>query len=138
MTETVVLPARRENDFDGLIEQAALTYRVPKALIKAIIRTESTFDPGAVNPADPSAGLMQVTPKTASAMLGRPVTIEELKRPEVSITAGTKFLGYLLERYPLEDAIQMYNLGETKFRKGSRVPEYLARVKKYLAYYQGK
>lgn len=130
-----ILAARRENDFDGLIQKASVKNKVPVALIKAVIRTESSFNPSAVNPSDPSAGLMQTTPATASAFLGRPVTLEELKDPALSIEAGTRFLGYLLAKYPEDAAIQMYNLGETKYRKGARVPEYLAKVRKNLAYY---
>lgn len=132
-----ILAASKENDFDDLISRASIKHRVPVSLIKAIIRTESSFNPSAVNPSDPSAGLMQTTPATAGAFLGRPVTLEELKNPALSIEAGTRFLGYLLAKYPEEAAIQMYNLGETKYRKGVRVPDYLAKVRKNLEYYAG-
>ncbi|MBI5970579.1 MAG: lytic transglycosylase domain-containing protein [Deltaproteobacteria bacterium] len=134
-----VQAARRENDYDSLILKASEGHGVPVALIKAIIRTESNFNPEAVNPADPSAGLMQTTPPTARAMLGRYVSIEDLKDPATSIEAGARFLSHLIKHYPLEDAIQMYNLGETKFlRKGIRAPEYLERVKGFLAHYSGR
>lgn len=134
-----VQAARREHEFDGLIMGASEAHGVPVALIKAIIRTESNFNPEAVNPADPSAGLMQTTPPTARAMLGRYVSIEDLKDPATSIEAGARFLSHLIKHYPLEDAIQMYNLGETKFlRKGIRAPEYLERVKGFLAHYSGR
>lgn len=138
MSDMVVLAARREHDFDDLIREASVNYGVPMSLIKAIIRNESTFNPEAVNPSDPSAGLMQTTPYMASAMLGYKVTLEDLKDPQKAITAGTKYLDYLLNKrkYPFDDAIQMYNLGEPKFKKGYRAPEYLANVKRYLAYYE--
>lgn len=139
MGETaVVLAARRESEFDDLIANASKRHGVPVALIKAFIRTESTFNPEAVNPGDPSAGLMQTTPATASAFLGRPVTLNDLKNPATSIEAGTRYIAHLIRRYPLDDAIQMYNTGEPRFKKGLRVPDYLAKVKKYLAYYEGK
>jgi len=109
---------------------------VDPALVKAIVRVESNFIASAVNPTDPSAGLMQTTPALASAMLGRQVTTEELKNPTLSISAGTAFLSYLVDRYPLQAAIQMYNLGETKYRRGVRVPGYLARVMRYYREYQ--
>ena len=132
----VVQAARREHDFDELVREASVNYGVPMSLIKAVIRNESGFNPEAVNPSDPSAGLMQTTPYMASQMLGYHVTLEDLKDPQTAITAGTKYLAYLANRYPLDDAIQMYNLGETKFRKGLRAPVYLANVKRYLAYYE--
>lgn len=131
----VTQAASHEHDFDTLIAEASATHGVPVALIKAIIRTESSFNAAAVNPADPSAGLMQTTPATASAMLGRTVTLEELKNPKTAITAGTKFISLLLRKYPHDDAIQMYNLGETRFRKGKRAPDYLEKVLRYEAYY---
>lgn len=65
------------------------------------------------------------------------ITLENLKDPQTSIHAGTKFLGYLIKKYPLDDAIQMYNLGETKFRKGLRSQEYLKKFKAAYAYYGG-
>lgn len=139
MTDTVILlAARREDEFNDLIDGASSISGVPKPLIKAIIRTESDFNPDAVNPSDPSAGLMQTTPATATVMLGYHVTVEDLKDPRTSIVAGTKYLAYLLARYQLDDAVQMYNLGEGKFRKGLRAPDYLAKVKRFYAYYGGQ
>lgn len=137
-TASAVLAARRENEFDTLIMDASRRHGVPVALIKAFIRTESSFNPEAVNPGDPSAGLMQTTPPTASSFLGRPLTLDDLKNPATSIEAGTRYIAHLIRRYPLDDAIQMYNTGEPRFKKGLRVPDYLAKVKKYLAYYEGK
>lgn len=130
-----VQAARREHEFDELIKDASYRHNVPVALIKAIIRVESAFDPNAVNLSDPSAGLMQTTPATASAVLGHKVDIAGLKNPVVSIEAGTRFLAYLVKRYPLDDAIQMYNLGETKFKRGVRASVYLSKVKQAMAYY---
>lgn len=122
--------------YDELIKRISADYGVPLNLTLAIIRQESNFRADALNPSDPSAGLMQTTPATASAMLGRVVTLENLKDPATAITAGVKYLAHLIHRYHDMDAvIQMYNLGETKYNKGYRVPSYLASVKKYMDFY---
>jgi len=69
-------------------------------------------------------------------MLHRRLTIEALTNPSISINAGTAYLSYLLSRYPIQAAIQMYNLGETKYRRGVRAPGYLATVLRYYRQYQ--
>lgn len=47
--------AAHKTDFEGIIEKASKTHNVPAALIKAVIKTESNFNPNAVSHAGASA-----------------------------------------------------------------------------------
>lgn len=108
--------------------------------IKAIIMVESAGDPQAVNPADPSWGLMQVTALIGRAFAGDG-TQAGLLQPEINLKAGTGFLSDLKRKYetrfPLSDPnngwVQMYNIGEPKFlSRGIRNPPYQAKFQKFV------
>src|SRR5690606_13574464 len=62
-----VLPAANAGGnatrFDAHIREAAALYRLPEALIRAVIKVESNFDPRAVSHAN-AHGLMQLLPST--------------------------------------------------------------------------
>jgi soluble lytic murein transglycosylase-like protein len=100
--------------------------------------TESSGDPNAVNPSDPSTGLMGVTPLIGRAyadLKGTDVEVLELlKNLATNMMAGTGFLAHLKFRYggtlSADVWVQAYNLGETKFDRGARVPDYGERVRK--------
>src|ERR1041384_2760577 len=68
----VFLPAdtspQRYTRYDSYIHEAATLYQIPEALVRAVIRVESDFDPRAVSPANPP-GLRQMIPETAERML---------------------------------------------------------------------
>src|SRR5579872_5903286 len=64
---------------------------VPPALVRAVIRRESNFDPRAVSPGG-AVGLMQVMPFNASKV---GVTVEELAEPRKNVLAGTRLLSVL-------------------------------------------
>lgn len=98
--------------YDPIIEKYAKQYGVDPAVIKAIIAQESQGDSHAVSPAG-AVGLMQVKPETASELLGRHVTAEELKNdPELNIKVGTMYFAKLMEeKGSLEDALGAYNQG---------------------------
>ena len=98
------------------IEAAAWEYGVDQALIYAVIRTESGFDPDAGSSAG-ALGLMQIIPETfewLQTYYNGEVTMETemLYDPQVNIEYGTMFLKFLLERYePEETAVAAYNAG---------------------------
>lgn len=99
----------------------------------AIAEIESGFNASAVNPQDPSFGIMQLQFSTARAYVPWITHADDLLSPHVNIRAGVRFLKDLsrkhLSQYGLDGVIQMYNLGETRFIAGARVPAYLVRVR---------
>jgi len=99
-------------------------------LLKALIATESGFDPQAVSPKG-AIGLMQVMPATAQrwgVTADTKATVEKkLADPAVNIRAGTKYLRYLIDLFPgrLDLALAAYNAGEgAVMRAGNRIPNY--------------
>ncbi len=107
--------------YEALIAEAAVRHRVEPALIKAVIRAESNFDPRAVSRKG-ARGLMQLMPETAS-MYGLADPFE----PRGNIDAGAKHLKMLLEKYAgnLRLALAAYNAGEQAVeRYGRRIPPF--------------
>ena len=88
---------------------------VESSLVYAVIRTESSYREDAVSPAG-AVGLMQLKPSTAEFICERDgieFDAERLKEGEYSILLGTKYLLYLMARFPAEKtALAAYNAGE--------------------------
>lgn len=86
--------------FDAEIQAAASAWNVPVSWIKAVIQTESAWNPDAYNPNDPTGayGLMQVLYSTAQALgyLGQPGGLLD---PATNINLGTKLLSQLRASY---------------------------------------
>jgi soluble lytic murein transglycosylase-like protein len=110
----------------ALATQAAQNNGLEPALVFAIIKHESNWNPSAVNPSDPSYGLMQLNAHYFGVVTD----------PSENLRIGCELLGNLMSRYDMNTAIQMYNAGEQGFLNGVRVPAYLADVLKWYAYYQ--
>ena len=70
-------------------------FSVDRALVYAIIRRESSFNPGVRNTSG-AAGLMQLMPATAKALAGRPLPAEKLVDPETNISLGQRYVSRLL------------------------------------------
>lgn len=132
-------PIYTASGIQELIRANAVKYQVDPALFKAVVMVESSFNPYAVNPNDPSYGLCQLTPILA-ATYGfvrdwknpTEAEISFIMRPDVNCQIGARFLGYLVNKYGVEIGVQMYNCGETGYKtNGVRVPEYLAKVMRW-------
>ncbi|WP_437992564.1 transglycosylase SLT domain-containing protein [Sorangium sp. So ce145] len=101
--------------FSGLVAAETKRSGIPEALAYAIMREESAFDPRVASPAQ-AFGLMQLIVPTAKRMakpLGLPWSAEALKRPEVNIALGCRYLSQLRGQFsdnPLL-AIPAYNAG---------------------------
>ncbi|WP_437571939.1 transglycosylase SLT domain-containing protein [Sorangium sp. So ce542] len=101
--------------FAALVAAEAKRSGIPEALAYAIMREESAFDPKVASPAQ-AYGLMQLIVPTAKRMakpLGLPSSAEALKRPEVNIALGCRYLSVLRGQFsdnPLL-AIPAYNAG---------------------------
>jgi hypothetical protein len=90
--------------------------------ILAIIWNESTGNPNAQNPGDPSWGLMGVTSLIGETYGGITETVQ-LFEPDTNIKAGSAFLALLKYKYSYAaDWPDAYNIGETKFKIGIRSP----------------
>jgi hypothetical protein len=100
----------------------------PKAEdILAVVGVESSFNPESVSSLerDPAIGLMQVRPGIWN------IDPEQLEDLENQIKYGVDILKRYHKRLgDPEDALQAYNLGITRFRRGARNPGYVSKVNK--------
>ncbi|MCC6850466.1 MAG: lytic transglycosylase domain-containing protein [Deltaproteobacteria bacterium] len=94
--------------FDPIIANASRRYGVEQALVKAVIKAESGFQPNAVSPKG-ARGLMQLMPGTAQ-MHG----VRNIHAPSDNIEGGVQHLRMLLDRYRnnVVLALAAYNAGE--------------------------
>lgn len=122
-----------ETRFGYIIDHASMTYGVNPELIKAVIKTESDFDANCTSPKG-AMGLMQLMPETA-----RELGVKNCYNPVENITAGTRYLKSLLDRYEgnINLALAAYNWGMGNVeRHNGRLPQetrtYIARVNEFL------
>jgi len=85
-------PARYSRYDDHIRDQQAY-YGIPQALIRAVMRTESDFDPLVVSSAG-AQGLMQLMPATARSM-----GVTNVWDPRQNIMGGARYLQLLAKRY---------------------------------------
>jgi hypothetical protein len=85
--------AARYTRYDDHIRDQQACYGIPQALIRAVIRTESDFDPHVVSSAG-AQGLMQLMPATARAM-----GVTNVWDPRQNIMGGARYLQLLAKRY---------------------------------------
>jgi soluble lytic murein transglycosylase-like protein len=121
--------ARHEAEISAAMSSVSDVYPVPSALVKAVIATESAWNPRAVSPAG-ARGLMQLMPGTAARTGIRP---EELFDPARNIYAGTRLLAVLLRHYrgDVVSALVAYNAGPRRFGAvpaNGETPAYVRRV----------
>src|SRR5438034_7663401 len=93
--------------YDQFITASALQYQVPEAWIRAVIQTESSWNPSAHPSPNDGYGLMQVLRTTAIA-LGYTGVPEGLFDPQINIDLGTKLLAELRSTYG-ENAARVYS-----------------------------
>jgi soluble lytic murein transglycosylase-like protein len=112
-------PARYSR-YDDHIRQAAALYQIPEALIRAVIRVESDFDPRAVSPAN-ARGLMQLIPETAERMM-----VTDIFDPRQNVFGGVRYLRVLANLFngDIELTIAGYNAGENAVIKHGGIPPY--------------
>jgi soluble lytic murein transglycosylase-like protein len=125
---------------------------IEAALVKAVVKVESNFNPLAKNKDVPfqayvsSYGLMQITMALAQdygyVKVCTSPTMAELSKVmgiEVNLTIGTRFLKYLLSKNSFDIAVQMYNVGERGYNVlGRRATDYLMKVTRYYNEYRIK
>ena len=121
--------------YDDLIKQAANEAGVPPALVKAVAKVESGFNPRSTSGAG-AQGLMQLMPGTA-----RGLGVTDPYDPLQSLRGGAKYLRQQLDRFggDYSKAIAAYNAGPGAVQKYGGIPPYAetqAYVPRVLAYFQ--
>ncbi len=112
--------SRTSSAFAKEIRETADRYGVSAALVEAVIRTESAFNPWAVSRKG-AQGLMQLMPRTANAL-----GVRDSFNPKQNIDGGVRHLRYLLDRYPgnVPFALAAYNSGEGTVDYYRGIPPY--------------
>jgi len=113
--------------YSEYVEKYSDEYGVDKALIYAVIKTESNFRPEAVSSVG-AMGLMQMMPATFKDMqkrLSEEHETDKLLDPEISIKYGTYYLKYLYNYFDDWDlVIPAYNAGMGNVSKWLKNDEY--------------
>lgn len=121
-----------------VIRRCATYYRLEEALVRAVIKVESNYNPSAVS-SKGAQGMMQLIPKTAAYL-----KVHDPFDPEQNIRGGSLYLRMMLDQFKgdLDLALAAYNAGPTAVRRYGGVPpfketqRYLTKVKYYLDYYR--
>lgn len=121
--------------YDLMIMKAAKKYGLDYALIKAIIKAESNFNPMAVSRVG-ARGLMQLMPKTAYAY-----QVYDSFHPEENVEGGVRYLRYLINLFKgnMYLALAAYNAGEKAVYRYSGIPpfpETRTFIKRVVRYFQ--
>ncbi len=129
-------PVVTGSEFDALISRAAQQTGLAEALIRAVIKAESNFNPRAVSPKG-AKGLMQLMPS-----LARHYGVKNSFDPAANIMAGSSYLKELQDRFTsLESTLAAYNAGPSRVEEYGGPPpfaetrKYIERVKWYYQYY---
>jgi hypothetical protein len=132
----------RSVPYGSIIYHEAMRNDLSPELVAAVIEAESDFRPRLVSNKN-ALGLMQIVPET-----GRLMGADDLFNPAQNIAAGTRYLRYLLDRFPDQRmALAAYNAGEGNVEKFGGIPpfeetlNYLrrvnARTKEYRQHIRG-
>lgn len=106
--------------YDSYIISSAARHGVDPALLKAMMHTESAFNPNARSPVG-AQGLMQLMPATA-----RRFSVSNPWNPAENIEGSAKYLAWLLRKFnnKVEFAVAGYNAGEGNVMKYGGIPPF--------------
>lgn len=107
-------------EIDDAVATSSKKHGVPAALIRAVIKQESSGNPNAVSSRG-AQGLMQLMPNTA-----RELGVTNAFNIRQNIDGGTKYLAMLIKRYhgDLALALAANNAGPRKVLKYGGIPPY--------------
>jgi soluble lytic murein transglycosylase-like protein len=105
---------------EKIVREAADRHSMDPALVRAVIETESNWNPRAWSHKG-AGGLMQLIPTTAQRY-----GASDVFDPQQNINAGVKHLKWLLERYNgnLDLALAAYNAGEGAVDRVHGIPSF--------------
>lgn len=108
------------NAYDAHIVASATRHGVDPALMKAMMHTESSFNPNARSPVG-AQGLMQLMPATASRF-----KVNNPWNPAENIEGSAKYIAWLMKRFNnrVEFAVAGYNAGEGNVDKYGGIPPF--------------
>jgi len=128
--------ARNREKYSKTIKHMANRYRLPDALLHAVITAESSYDANAISRTG-AVGLMQLMPETAKRY-----GVKNRRNPYDNINGGTRYLRDLLRMFDnnLVLALAAYNAGENAVKEyGNKIPPYRETrtyVNKVIRYYK--
>ncbi len=139
LADASLKPEAYDEDIAVAIADVARIYPVPPALVKAVIRRESNFNPNAVSQVG-AIGLMQLMPYTAKKVGLR---VSDLWVPKKNILGGTRLLSALLQYYDGDviGALAAYNARPREplapLPKNGETPEYVEAVLHFYEEFNG-
>jgi hypothetical protein len=106
---------------------------IPFAIVDAVMRVESGYDPGARGDVG-EVGLMQILPATAD-MLGFKGPLSALTEPQTNIAYGTQYLAeaWRLSGQDICTTVMKYRAGHGETRFSVKSVDYCKRVRSHLA-----
>jgi soluble lytic murein transglycosylase-like protein len=107
-------------EIDRAIQDSAQRHNVDANLVRAIIKVESNYNPGAVSRKG-AMGLMQLMPSTAQQL-----NVSNPFDPEENVDAGVRHLKHLLDNFggDLQLSLAAYNAGAGAVTRNNGVPPY--------------
>lgn len=122
-------------ELERAVTRAAQQHHLHPALLFAVMKAESSFNPIVVSKAG-AVGLMQLVPETAMRH-----GVRNLYDTNENIAGGARHLRYLLDRFHgnMRLALAAYNAGERKVDRYKQIPPYKETrhyVQKVLSYYR--
>jgi soluble lytic murein transglycosylase-like protein len=124
-----------DHELEAAVARYAREYRLSPALLMAVMKAESGFNPIVISKAG-AVGLMQLIPETAIRH-----GVRNLYDTEDNIAGGARHLRYLLDRFHgnIRLALAAYNAGEQKVDRYRQIPpfkETRGYVKKVMGFYR--
>jgi len=114
-------------------EAEALRNKIPFAIVDAVMRVESGYNPQAKGDVG-EVGLMQILPSTAD-MMGFKGPLSALSNPQTNIAYGTQYLAeaWRLANEDICTTVMKYRAGHAETRFSVKSVEYCKRVRTHLA-----
>jgi len=127
--------AASATELERAVTRAAQQHHLHPALLFAVMKAESSFNPIVVSKAG-AVGLMQLIPETAMRH-----GVQNLYDTNENVAGGARHLRYLLDRFHGNTrlALAAYNAGERKVDRYRQIPPYKETrhyVQKVLSYYR--